>query len=51
MYEIINSLFQIFLYFGIVAIIAYFMYPLHDNIQEYFAGKVVWITGRKIEFL
>ena len=39
-------LFQIVLYFGIIAIIAYFIYPLHNNIEEYFRNKVVWITGK-----
>ncbi|CAF3626540.1 unnamed protein product [Adineta steineri] len=45
MIEFINILFQIFLYVGIIAIIAYFIYPLHDNIENYFKNKVVWITG------
>ncbi|CAF0918450.1 unnamed protein product [Adineta ricciae] len=45
MIEFFNILFQIVLYFGIVAIIAYFVYPLHDNIEKYFQHKVVWITG------
>lgn len=39
-------LFQILLYFGIVAFVAYFIYPLHDNIEKYFRNKVVWITGK-----
>lgn len=38
--------FQIFLYFGIIALVAYWLLPLHDNIEEYFQDKVVWITGK-----
>jgi hypothetical protein len=45
MIDLVNILFQIVLYFGIIAIIAYFVYPLHDNIENYFKDKVVWITG------
>ncbi|UJR25511.1 hypothetical protein I4U23_006857 [Adineta vaga] len=45
MNDFINIFFQILLYFGIIAIIAYFIYPLHDNIEKYFQNKVVWITG------
>ena len=39
-------LFQIFLYFGIIALVAYWLFPLHDNIEQYFQNKVVWITGK-----
>jgi len=39
-------LFQIFLYFGIIALVAYWLFPLHDNIEKYFQNKVVWITGK-----
>jgi uncharacterized protein involved in cysteine biosynthesis len=46
MNEFLNILFQIILYFGIIAIIAYFIHPLHDNIESYFKDKVVWITGK-----
>ena len=46
MIDLANNLFQIALYFGIIAIIAYFIYPLHDNIESYFKDKVVWITGK-----
>jgi NADP-dependent 3-hydroxy acid dehydrogenase YdfG len=38
--------FQIFLYFGIIAVVAYWLFPLHDNIEKYFQNKVVWITGK-----
>ncbi len=51
MNELINILFQIILYFGIVAIIAYFIYPLHDNIDNYFKNKVVWITGKYMNII
>lgn len=50
MYEFLNILFQFLLYFGIIAIIAYFIHPLHDNIEKYFKNKVVWITGNNISF-
>jgi hypothetical protein len=39
-------LFQILLYFGIIALVAYWIFPLHDNIENYFQNKVVWITGK-----
>ncbi|CAF0881792.1 unnamed protein product [Rotaria sordida] len=45
MNEFLNIFFQIILYFGIIAIIAYFIYPLHNNIENYFKNNVVWITG------
>jgi hypothetical protein len=51
MNELINILFQIILYFGIIAIIAYFIYPLHDNIENYFKNKVVWITGKYMNII
>ena len=38
--------FQIFLYFGIIALVACWLFPLHDNIEKYFQNKVVWITGK-----
>ncbi|CAF0813716.1 unnamed protein product [Rotaria sordida] len=38
-------LFQIFLYVGIIVLVAYWLFPLHDNIEKYFQNKVVWITG------
>jgi hypothetical protein len=38
--------FQIFLYLGIIALVAYWLFPLHDNIEKYFKNKVVWITGK-----
>jgi hypothetical protein len=37
--------FQIFLYFGIIALVALWLFPLH-NIEKYFQNKVVWITGK-----
>jgi hypothetical protein len=46
MIDLLNNLFQVILYFGIITIIAYFIYPLHDNIENYFKNKVVWITGK-----
>ncbi|CAF1243176.1 unnamed protein product [Adineta steineri] len=38
-------LFQIFLYFGIILLVTYWLYPSHVDIEEYFQNKVVWITG------
>ncbi len=43
---ILSILFQIFLYFGIIALVAFWLFPLHDNIEKYFQDKVVWITGK-----
>jgi len=43
--------FQIFLYFGIIALVAIWLFPLHDNIEKYFQNKVVWITGKLKEIL
>ncbi|CAF1036329.1 unnamed protein product [Rotaria sp. Silwood1] len=37
--------FQVFLYFGIIVLVACWLFPLHDNIEKYFQNKVVWITG------
>ncbi|UJR23389.1 hypothetical protein I4U23_026397 [Adineta vaga] len=38
-------LFQICLYFAIIALVAYWIFPLRVNIEKYFQNKVVWITG------
>lgn len=46
MYEFLGILFQIGLYFGIIAFIALLVYPINDNIEKYFKNKVVWITGK-----
>ncbi|CAF3325405.1 unnamed protein product [Rotaria socialis] len=45
MYEFFGILFQVTLYIGIVVIVACFIYPINDNIENYFKNKVVWITG------
>ncbi|CAF1379393.1 unnamed protein product [Rotaria magnacalcarata] len=37
--------FQFLLYFGIIALTAYWLFSLRDNIEKYFQNKVVWITG------
>jgi hypothetical protein len=46
MKEFLSILFQVILYFGIIVLVAYIIHPLHDNIENYFKGKVVWITGK-----
>lgn len=44
--EVLGVLFHFVLYFGIIALVAYFIYPLQDGIEHYFDKKVVWITGK-----
>lgn len=48
MYPLLASLPQIGLYLAIVALVAYWLFPLHDHIESYFDHKVVWITGKQI---
>jgi len=44
--EYVAIFFQIFLYLGIIAVAVYWLFPPHEEkIDEYFQGKVVWITG------
>ena len=45
MYQYMAIVFQLFLYLGIIALVAYWLFPLHDHIESYFSEKVVWITG------
>ena len=47
MNEILGIIIHFVLYFGIIALVGYFIYTVHDNIENYFDNKVVWITGEK----
>ena len=46
MYQYMAIVFQVFLYLGIIALVAHWLFPLHDRIESYFSEKVVWITGK-----
>ena len=50
MLEYFAVAFQFFLYFAIVALVAYWLFPLDDKTEKYFDHKVVWITGKSRKF-